>query len=351
MILLGPSDADIRRAAEFLKQGRLVAFPTETVYGLGADAFNTQALARVFEAKGRPRFDPLIIHIAESRALDRIVRLEALDGEKRTLLDKLTASFWPGPLTLILPKRDRVPDLATAGLSTAAVRLPAHPIARALISLSTGAIAAPSANPFGRLSPTRAEHVIETLGDRIDCVIDGGQSTVGVESTVLDLSASGPPRILRYGGISREALEAAIGKVEAPDGDSEDAAAESGGSPRNAESAERSPGMLKGHYAPGVPLILHGQEALPPYSAGDAYLFFSGKSRDAWLTRNPRADNTAVFTLSETGAAVEAAAHLFERLHALDRLKPVHIRAETLPPEGLGAAVNDRLRRASAGSG
>jgi L-threonylcarbamoyladenylate synthase len=335
--------------------GKLVAFPTETVYGLGADAFNTRALARVFEAKGRPRFDPLIIHIARFDALDRIVLFEALDGRRRTLLDKIAASFWPGPLTLVLPKRKEVPDLATAGLATAALRFPSHPAAQALITLSTGAVAAPSANPFGRLSPTRAEHVIEGLGDKIDCVIDGGPSAVGVESTVLDLSVSGPPRILRYGGIGREALEAAIGPVEAPAAAAgEDAAGAypQGGrsSPGTEDRARSAPGNLRGHYAPGTPLILHGSDALAysVYRGGEGYLFFSGKNRDAFVGRNPGA--SALFVLSEAGSVLEAAANLFELLHRLDRLGLDRIHAEMLPQEGLGAALNDRLSRASAGS-
>jgi L-threonylcarbamoyladenylate synthase len=346
MIILGVTERDIQKAAEILKDGGLVAFPTETVYGLGADAFNTRALARVFEAKGRPRFDPLIIHIADPACLEHAARLSALPADRRALAETCAAAFWPGPLTLVLPKQPDVPGLATAGLATAAVRCPAHPAARALIGLSghagkPGAVAAPSANPFGRLSPTRAEHVVEGLGDKIDCVIDGGPCSVGVESTVLDLSS---PRItiLRPGGISREDLENVIGPVKPY--------READGGPG------ASPGMLKSHYAPKTPLFLHnGKEmAALPYKEDEAYLFFSGESRRAWAEKNAveenkgssggkNPDGPAVLVLSENGNALEAAAHLFEYLHRLDSAERIH--AEILPEEGLGAAVNDRLRR------
>jgi L-threonylcarbamoyladenylate synthase len=350
-MLLGTSPADLEKAAEILKNGGLAAFPTETVYGLGADAFNTRALARVFEVKGRPRFDPLIIHIASMDALESIVLLESLSPSRRDLLKKLASSFWPGPLTMILPKRPTVPDLATAGLPTAAVRFPRHGAAQKLITLSTGALAAPSANPFGRLSPTRAEHVLEGLGDKIDCIVDGGPCPVGVESTVLDLGegqggSAEHPRILRPGGISREALEGIIGEVAEYEGP--------------AGPGAPSPGMLKNHYAPGTPLFLHSPEIMTalPRRAGEGYLFFSAETRDPWLKQNSLSgtgsgsgeDSTeadTILTLSESGTVLEAAANLFEYLRRLDRLNLRRINSETLPHNGLGAAVNDRLRRAS----
>lgn len=360
MIRLTVSPADLRRAAEILNAGGIAAFPTETVYGLGARAFDAGALARVFEAKGRPRFDPLIIHIDRAEALDRVAETAALAPARRRLLENLIQAFWPGPLTVVLPKRPEVPLLATAGLLTVAVRLPAHPAARELIRLSGGALAAPSANPFGRLSPTRAEHVIDTLGDKIDAVVDGGPSAVGVESTVVDLSGLSP-RILRPGGAGREALEAAAGEPfgfgfagPAPDlpgpGFGSGSGLHSGSGPRSGPAP--SPGMLKSHYAPLVPLVLHTPAEMAALSPeGDAgYLFFSGRNRDEWLARNKAEDSPdRIMALSEEGAAVEAAAGLFERLHRLDRrgfLRRIH--AETLPEEGLGAAVNDRLRRAAA---
>jgi len=348
MISLGISDSDLNRAAAILKSGGLVVFPTETVYGLGADAFNTQALARVFDVKGRPRFDPLIIHIADLSGLERIADLDALAVPERKLLEKLARQFWPGPLTLVLPKRSEVPELATAGLPTAAIRLPSHPAARKLIELAGGAIAAPSANRFGRLSPTRAEHAKAELGDLVDCIVDGGPCSVGVESTVLQISGHSA-RILRPGGISREQLEALAGQTLDDSG--------------TTTGPATSPGMMKSHYAPERPLSLHQPEemvTLPPRPE-DGYLFFSGKSRDAWLERTNAAAiliphssflmphfSEYIAALSETGSAVEAAANLFEYLRRLDS-KPIRrIHAEALPEEGIGAAVNDRLRRAAA---
>ncbi|MDR2142904.1 MAG: threonylcarbamoyl-AMP synthase [Treponema sp.] len=357
-----------------IRSGGLVAFPTETVYGLGADAFNTRALARVFEAKGRPRFDPLIIHIAESQALGHVARLSALSPGRRTLVEKCAAAFWPGPLTLVLPKQPGVPDLATAGLPTAAVRCPGHPAARALIGLSgrggkPGAVAAPSANPFGRLSPTRAEHVVAGLGEKIDCVMDGGPCSVGVESTVLDLSSS-RITLLRPGGVTREDLEKVIGPIGAcssvsggADTDGPDAAASGTAGVAGAagpglpgpEPGRLSPGLLKSHYAPFSPLFLHDAKEMAalPYKKDEAYLFFSNKSRLVWsknaLENTSRAgkedSGSCVLVLSEKGSVLEAAANLFEYLRRLDGLARIH--AETLPKEGLGAAVNDRLRRAS----
>jgi len=331
MEILSTSDADLKKAAAALATGLLVAFPTETVYGLGADAFNTSALARVFEAKNRPRFDPLITHIAEYDALSRIVDTASLDGAARERLYILSKRLWPGPLTLVLPKRPELPSLATAGLDTAAVRFPSHPVAQKLIALSTGAIAAPSANPFGYLSPTRAEHVKAQLGEKVDIIIDGGRATVGVESTVLDLS-HGTPRILRHGGTSREAIEALIGPIELS-GDTE--------FPVKNNATLLSPGQLKSHYAPRTALVLcrRGELASLPDVPGEGRLYFSspGDSR-----RGP--DRTRV--LSETGDLAEAAANLFDMLHELDCLGLSLIRAEEAPGFGLGVAINDRLRRA-----
>jgi L-threonylcarbamoyladenylate synthase len=336
--ILTVSDFDIALAAEALKSGQLVAFPTETVYGLGADGFNSAALARVFEAKNRPRFDPLIIHIARAAGLEAVAALELLEGQARQKTGLLCENLWPGPLTLILPKRREVPELATAGLATVAVRLPDHPAAQKLIALSTGAVAAPSANPFGRLSPTRAEHVRDQLGDRVDLILDGGRTRVGVESTVLDMT--GPsPRILRPGGVPQEQIEALIGPVA---------------SPPEKGAPVSSPGQLKSHYAPRTPLTLYKRDELIAldFDPQGAYLFFNGASRDRWLQGRrdlPGAGLcSGIRVLSEEGNAAEAAAGLFDTLHELDRLGFSRILAEEVPPRGLGQAINDRLRKAAA---
>lgn len=339
MRILSTSESDLATAAAALAEGRLVAFPTETVYGLGANAYDTVALARVFEAKRRPAFDPLIIHIARLETLDRIADLSVLSPESREKTRLAAASLWPGPLTLILPKREIVPDLATSGLPSVAVRFPAHPIAQRLIELSTGAVAGPSANPFGYLSPTRASHVAEQLGERVDFIIDGGPCAVGVESTVLDMTA-GIPRILRPGGTEKARLESVLGPVE---------------SFNRTVSSPTSPGQLPSHYAPRIPLTLypHGGLSLLTPDHAEAVLFFDSASRNASLGsaesgRSPRAGGWgAVRVLSESGDSVEAAASLFATLHELDAAGLSRIRAERAPDHGLGAAINDRLYKAS----
>ncbi|GHU09405.1 threonylcarbamoyl-AMP synthase [Spirochaetia bacterium] len=345
MQILTESDTDIAIAAEALKAGLLVAFPTETVYGLGADAFNVKALAAVFAAKNRPRFDPLIIHIAGLDSLDRITDLEALAPVLREKTEALAHSLWPGPLTLILPKKSEVPDLATAGLPTAAVRFPNHPVALRLIRASTGAIAAPSANPFGYLSPTRAEHVAQQLKDRVDYIIDGGRTGVGLESTVLDMTVS-PLRILRPGGTTKEMIEKVIGPVS-----QNDPAALSITGPN-------SPGMLKSHYAPGTPLYLYesGTIIALPFVQNEGMLFYDGTTRNSWMKDNvPEAARTdplslSIWTLSETGNSAEAAANLFETLHIMDDAGLGAIHAQKAPHSagGLEPAINDRLSRAAA---
>ena len=299
MKLLSSSHNDISLAAAALKEGSLVAFPTETVYGLGADAFNVKALAKIFEAKQRPYFDPLIIHIADINALDRLVSWDLLDKKARADFNLLAKTFWPGPLTLVLPKHPDLPGLANSGLPAVAVRFPANEIAQKLIRLSTGTIAAPSANPFGCLSPTRAEHVISMLGDKIDFVVDGSRTGIGLESTVLDISVR-PYCLLRPGGISCEQIEALIGPVEV------DAL--------NHENAPRSPGQLENHYAPRTPLYLHKANELAslPLPANEGRLYFSMLPGD-----NVYPDNASdrIRVLSQQGDLVEAAANLFDMLH------------------------------------
>jgi L-threonylcarbamoyladenylate synthase len=332
MPLLKVSDESIRQAAAVIARGDLAAFPTETVYGLGGNAYNPAALAKIFEAKGRPRFDPLIVHIAAVETLEHISNLSPLSAVMRNNVAALIKQFWPGPLTLILPKKDIIPDLATSGLPTVAVRLPAHDAARKLISLSTGAVAAPSANPFGYLSPTRAEHVANALGDKIDIILDGGPTPFGLESAVLDMSGE-HPRLLRPGAVPREAIEEVIGPVMVnPFSSSESAAAP-------------SPGLLKSHYAPRIPLHAHDLEGMPPSMADAAALFFDGVSRDTWLKKGLEAAVIAV--LCETGDMRGAASRLFETLHELERQKVTTIHAQFAPEQGLGMAINDRLRRAA----
>jgi len=337
MPLLKISDESIRQAAAVLARGGLAAFPTETVYGLGGDAFNPLALARIFEVKNRPRFDPLIVHIAAGETLGKIADLSLLDTAARKHLAALIKQFWPGPLTLIVPKQKAVPDLATSGLPTVAVRLPAHDAARRLIESSTGAVAAPSANPFGYLSPTRAEHVFEMLGEKVDIILDGGPCQFGLESTVLDISG-GQPRILRPGAVTKESIEAIIGPV---------ASGNAAVIENDAAGGAVSPGLLKSHYAPRIPLLVKDSETLQHETELDnaAFLFFDGASRDQWLSG--RREPKAVAVLSETGNMPEAAARLFETLHELDRLDVKRIYAQFAPEHGLGAAINDRLRRAS----
>jgi L-threonylcarbamoyladenylate synthase len=333
--LLSSSDGDISLAAAALANGALVAFPTETVYGLGGDAFNVSALARIFEAKNRPFFDPLIVHIAETAALDRLVLWESLDTKTKAKFDLLTKHFWPGPLTLVLPKRPELPDLATSGLPSVAIRFPACHIAQKLITLSTGAVAAPSANPFGCLSPVRAEQVASQLGDKVDFIIDGGRTDMGLESTVLDITTE-PCRLLRPGSVSRETIEAVIGPVDALE--------------QTTVAAPLSPGQLKNHYAPRTPLVLHkrGELASMPLPPNEGRLYFSimGNEVDNTSTITDNASER-VKILSVQGNPVEAAANFFDMLHELDKLCLSLIRAEQAPPMGLGEAINDRLRRAT----
>lgn len=336
MKMLSTSETDLRLAAAALREGDLVAFPTETVYGLGANAYDSRALARVFEAKRRPAFDPLIVHIADLGTLDRIVDLEALAPAAAEAARLLSQKLWPGPLTLILPKRPVVSDLATSGLPSVAVRFPSHPVARRLIELSTGAVAAPSANPFGYLSPTRASHVAAQLGNRVDYIVDGGKCEVGVESTVLDLCAA-EPTVLRPGGMALDLLSSLIGPVAVFD---------------RSVAAPTSPGQLPSHYSPRVPLILHepgGLSRLSPEGEG-ALLFFSEDSLEAARGAGLRTELWRESrVLSPSGTSLEAAANLFDLLHDLDSSGVSRIHAERLPPSagGLTAAVNDRLFKAS----
>jgi len=335
MELTPVTKASLKKGAKILLEGGLVAFPTETVYGLGADAFNPAALAKVFEVKGRPRFDPLIIHIADLKTLEKTTNLSKLNDEARRKLFTLAENLWPGPLSIILPKNEKIPGIATAGLPTAAIRFPGDSTALELISLSSGAVAAPSANPFGSLSPTKAEHVRDKLGNKLDMILDGGPAKIGVESTVLDISGK-EIKILRPGGTPKEAIEKLIGAVQSYN-------------ENDNSNAPSSPGQLKSHYAPGKTLSVFNREEIikKPYKEGEAFLFFDESAKDAWLELQPHP--AAVFkVLAKNGQMAEAASRLFDILHELDNDESLtHIIAQLAPDQGLGEAINDRLLRGS----
>jgi L-threonylcarbamoyladenylate synthase len=320
MKVVEPTARAIEEAAHLLRNGGLVAFPTETVYGLGGDATNERAVAAIFEAKGRPRFNPLIAHVLGVADARHFVQWN-------DQAEKLAAKFWPGPLTFVLPRAERSPIalLATAGLDTVAIRAPSHPVAQALIRAAGLPLAAPSANRSGAISPTRAEHVAESLGERVPLILDGGPCLVGVESTVLDLTGA-TPVLLRPGGATREAIEAVVGPIalsdSLPDGD----------------SARSSPGQLESHYAPSRPVRLEATTV----AADEGLLAFGPQ---------PPAGAMLTCNLSPAGNLAEAAANLFSQMRALDRPGIGRIAVMPIPQTGLGLAINDRLRRAAADDG
>jgi L-threonylcarbamoyladenylate synthase len=308
-------------AAGVLADGGLVAFPTETVYGLGADATNGEAVARLYEAKGRPAFNPLIAHVADLGAAQALGRFDAAAA-------RLAAAFWPGPLTLVLPKAANCPvaTLAAAGLDTLAVRVPDHPVARAILHAFGKSVVAPSANRSGHVSPTTAAHVLADLGGRINLIIDGGATPVGLESTIV--ACLGEPVLLRPGALPRAAIEKALQqKLAAPPDNAHD------------ETAPLAPGMLAAHYAPRTPLRLDANSVAP----GEALLAFS----PALVEGVTRAK--IVLNLSARGDLIEAAANLFAHLRALDTAGASAIAVMPIPYDGLGEAINDRLTRAAAG--
>jgi L-threonylcarbamoyladenylate synthase len=313
--------AAIAAAARCLAGGGLVAFPTETVYGLGADATNGEAIARLYAAKGRPRFNPLIAHVGSLAAARKLARFDAA-------AERL-AALWPGPLTLVLPKAPGCPvaDLATAGLDTIAVRVPDHPVARELLAAFGRPVVAPSANRSGHVSPTTAPHVLADLNGRIDMVIDGGPAAVGVESTIV-ACLGGRPTLLRPGGIARDRIEQVLGASLA------DATAAS--SETNGDEVPLAPGQLASHYAPRARLRLNAVRVHP----GEALLAFGP-------TLPPGAGGSAMRNLSAAGDVVEAAANLFSHLRALDAAGPSTIAVMPIPEDSLGEAINERLRRAA----
>jgi L-threonylcarbamoyladenylate synthase len=318
----GTDHEAIRLAGQAIKMGGLVAFPTETVYGLGCDATNADAVAKVFEAKQRPQFDPLIVHIADREQLAYVV------ASVSPMAHELIDTFWPGPLTLVLPKQSAIPDLVTAGLPTVAVRMPNHPMAQSFIREAGIPIAAPSANPFGYVSPTTAQHVADGLGSKVDLILDGGPCPVGVESTIVSLVGS-QPELLRPGSITIEELSAVVGPIRRPSAENDRPIA---------------PGQLTRHYATQTPLtILPWPGARPAWQKDERaglLIFSQAMDEDTRFAE--------IEVLSKTGDVREAAHHLFAALRRLDFLGLDRIYAEPCKEEGLGLAIMDRLRRCAA---
>jgi L-threonylcarbamoyladenylate synthase len=313
--LLPAAPSSIARATAILRDGGVVAFPTETVYGLGALVWNARAVARVFEIKARPAFDPLIVHVLDRAMLLRVA------ADLPEAAEALVERFWPGPLTIVLTKEPAVPSLVTAGLQTVAVRMPSHPVARALLGEVGEPLAAPSANPFGRLSPTRAGRVADALGESVDLILDGGPSEFGLESTIVALEPQ--PALLRAGAIEVEAIEAIIGPLI-----------------RGAsEGPALAPGQQPVHYAPRTPLRIVQPGGVPTAERAYAGVLTLDETFEGYA---------AARRLSERGDLREAAAVFFETLHELDAMGLERIDAQPLPERGLGLAMMDRLSRAAA---
>lgn len=317
-MILESNKENIKRAAQAIRDGDIVAFPTETVYGLGADGLNPTAVSKIFEAKNRPSFNPLILHIASIEQLDEIVEATS------ETVQKISQAFWPGPLTIVLPKKKIVPEIVTAGNPTVAVRMPDHPDALELIKAVGGPIAAPSANTFGFLSPTTAKHVEKQLGRKVEIILDGGKCNIGVESTIV-LVNNDIIQILRPGGISIEMLNSVCDRVEVKETD-----------PNNPSA----PGQLLHHYAPDIPVKfieeVHAEEIKNKKLAG---LFFIENKTDYKFEK--------IEILSKTGEIHEAAANLFHHLHSLESSEVDLILVEAIREDGLGAAIMDRLRKAT----
>lgn len=316
--ILNPTKKNIERAINILKEGGVIVFPTETVYGLGANGLNSLAVSKIFEIKKRPYFDPIILHIADKNSIQNLWRR----FDKRT--EKLIEKFWPGPLTIINEKAEIVPYIVTAGLETVAIRMPSHPVALEIIKMAGFPLAAPSANIFGRLSPTEPQHVVEQLGDKIEIIIDGGKCSIGIESTVIDLTTE-KNIVLRPGGLPIEEIEKVIGKVEI----------------RNFSEKISSPGQLSTHYSPKTPLKI-----LKDYKDYKDI----GKNLKCGLLAFKKPICVEKFykveILSEKGDLIEAASNFFAALHRLDTSGVDIIYAEPVPEEGLGIAIMDRLRKA-----
>ena len=327
------SAQECAKAIKLLREGEVVALPTETVYGLAADALNPEAVAKIFEAKERPRFDPLIVHLPNRERLEQIAIVES------QIAQELAQKFWPGPLTIILQKREIVPDIATAGLDTVAVRMSAHPVFREIVSTLNRPLAAPSANRFGHVSPTSADHVFEDLKDRIPLIVDGGATEYGIESTIVQV-LDGVIEVVRRGPITREML-GMFGNVRE----------------RTSSATINAPGLLPAHYAPKTKLVLVEkiEGFSPPTGKRIGALRFSavagvggpGSPRPTTAATSEKADFVAMRYLSERGNSRDAAANLFRMLRELDAENLDLIIAERVPEEGIGAAINDRLQRAA----
>jgi L-threonylcarbamoyladenylate synthase len=307
---------DILKAAQLLEQGKLVAIPTETVYGLAANALDTTAVAGIFRAKNRPAFDPLIIH---THSIEKVKEYVSVFPSE---LEKLAKAFWPGPLTLLLPKKNNVPDLVTSGLNNVAVRIPNHKLTLELLKQLKFPLAAPSANPFGYISPTKPEHVNKQLGDEVDYILDGGSCIVGIESTIVGMEQA-KICVYRLGGLTIEEIKKIVGKVELK---------------INSSGDPTAPGQLKSHYSPVKKLLIGNVDELLKQHPNAGVLSFGEKTY-----------NVYTFNLSDKADLTEAAANLFEGLRALDESKVEVIITDYLPSIGLGIAINDRLTRAAAG--
>lgn len=308
---------DIQQAVAFLSEGRLIGIPTETVYGLAANALDPLAVARIFEAKRRPTFDPLIVHVPNFEAAALYVKAIP------TTLEKLAKAFWPGPVTLLFEKKDIIPDLVTSGLETVAIRVPNHPLTLELLGALDFPLAAPSANPFGYISPTTAQHVVDQLEKEVSMVLDGGPCTIGVESTILQLS-NGKIKVLRWGGLSIEDLAPFDVQIEVN---------------THSTSNPSAPGMLTSHYSPRKKMKL-----VSSFSQLNEF----ENQRVGFLTWTSKSQNSRHLTLSENGDMAEASKNLFSFLRQLDAMDIDLIIAEKVPDVGLGKAINDRLTRAAA---
>jgi L-threonylcarbamoyladenylate synthase len=315
--------ADLNAARQWLVAGHVVGIPTETVYGLAGNALNEEAVLTIFRVKNRPAFDPLIVHT------DSLDKVRQLVRELPPLAEQLARTCWPGPLTLLLPKRNHIPDLTTSGLDTVAIRIPNHPLTLALLQSLDFPLAAPSANPFGYISPTTAQHVADQLGDQVPYILDGGPCRVGVESTIIGFDGAGKAVVYRLGGIAVEQLEAITGPLSVQVSSS------------NPQEAPPAPGMLTSHYAPRKPLTLLADGELPSEV---------GVEVGALVFSEPLAGIPAQnqLVLAPGGDVMEAARHLFAHLRRLDTFPVTRLYAQLVPNKGLGRAVNDRLRRAAA---